>query len=388
MGLPDQFEKIASAANGRVGVAVQLLESGETADFHGDEHFPMHSVYKLPISMAVLQRVDRGELKLDQLVKVEPGDFVRTGMWSPVRDKYPNGTELTIAELLRYTICESDGSTSDVLMKLIGGPGNVMAFLEEIHVPGIQVINYEKEIGRDWETQYRNSATPKAAVALLAALQSKRKLSPESQALLLKLMTDSVPGAKRLKGELPAGTVVAHKTGTGGTQNGITSATNDIGIITLPDGRHLAVAAFVSDSTADDGTRDAVIARLAKAAWDRAKSLGRRSVGGRPVPRSISRLPIYWLVSIVSSDPCLSPTLNFPNYRDESARSISELGDFWAPLNSLITGHRPIIPITRLRIPMTPDHTAIQAAIRAAGSVARTAHKSFSQTVVFLIANS
>ena len=157
-------------------------------------------------------------------------------------------------------------------MTLIGGPGNVMAFLEEIHVPGIQVVNYEKEIGRDWETQYRNWATPKGAVALLLALQSKRKLSPESQALLLKLMTDSVPGAKRLKGELPAGTVVAHKTGTGGTQNGITSATNDIGMITLPDGRHLAVAAFVSDSTADDGTRDAVIARLTKAAWDRAQS--------------------------------------------------------------------------------------------------------------------
>jgi beta-lactamase class A len=88
-------------------------------------------------------------------------------------------------------------------------------------------------------------------------------------------MTEAIPGAKRLKGELPAGTVVADKTGTGGTRNGITSATNDIGIITLPDGRHLAVAAFVSDSTANDDTRDAIIARLAKAAWDRAHSLGR-----------------------------------------------------------------------------------------------------------------
>src|SRR5205085_7148653 len=247
----------------------------EAADLRDEEHCPMHSVYKLPISMAVLQRVDRGELKLDQLVRVEPSDFVRKGMSSPVRDKYPNGAELSIEELLRFTICESDGSTSDVLMKLIGGPGKVMLFLEGIHVPDIQVVNYEKEIGRDWETQYRNWATPKGALALLAALQSKRKLSAESQALLLKLMTEAIPGAKRLKGELPAGTVVAHKTGTGGTQNGITSATNDIGIITLPDGRHLAVAAFVSDSAANDDTRDAIIARLAKAAWDRAQSLGR-----------------------------------------------------------------------------------------------------------------
>ena len=88
-------------------------------------------------------------------------------------------------------------------------------------------------------------------------------------------MTEAIPGAKRLKGELPTGTVVAHKTGTGGTRNGITSATNDIGIITLTDGRHMAVAAFVSDSAADDDTRDEIIARLAKSAWNAAQSLGR-----------------------------------------------------------------------------------------------------------------
>ena len=57
-------------------------------------------------------------MKLDLQVKVEPSDVVRTGMYSPVRDRYPDGTELTIAELLRYSICESDGSTSDVLIKL------------------------------------------------------------------------------------------------------------------------------------------------------------------------------------------------------------------------------------------------------------------------------
>src|SRR5437660_2348296 len=112
----------------------------------------------------------------------------------------------------------------------------------------------------------------KGALALLAALQSKRKLSAESQAVLLKLTTESIPGAKRLKGQLPAGTVVAHKTGTGGTRDGITSATNDIGIITLPNGTHLAVAVFVSDSSADEATRESVIARMAKAVWDWALS--------------------------------------------------------------------------------------------------------------------
>src|SRR5262249_28013094 len=262
------WEKIAPIAKGRVGAAVMLLESGESAELNGDKPCVMQSVYKLPIAMAVLQRVDKGELKLEQMVEVEKKDFVRQGMASPVRDQYPDGTQLSLAELLRYTISESDGTASDVLMNLIGGARSVMAFLAGIGVSGINVVNFEKEIGRDWQTQYENSATPKAAVQLLAALQARRGLSAESRALVLKLMIESVPGAKRIKGQLPAGTLVAHKTGTGSTRGGITSATNDIGIITLPDGRHLAVAVFISDAAGDDAARDGVIARIANAAWD------------------------------------------------------------------------------------------------------------------------
>ena len=241
-GLPKEFEEIARDANGRVGVAVMLLESREFVELRGDERFPMHSVYKLPIAMAVLQRVERGELQLDQTVKVEKTDFVRKGIYSPLRDKYPQGAQLTIAELLRYAVAESDGTASDVLLKLTGGARGVMLFLNDINVSGVNVVNSEKEIGRDWQTQYENWATPKAAVELLAALQAHRGLSAESQAVLLKLTTESIPGAKRLKGQLPAGTVVAHKTGTGGTQDGITSATNDIGIITLPNPRQLSLS--------------------------------------------------------------------------------------------------------------------------------------------------
>ena len=271
-GLCKEFEEIAHDANGRVGVAVMLLESRESVELRGDERFPMHSVYKLPIAMAVLRRVDRGELQLDQTVKVEKTDFVRKGMYSPIRDKYPQGAKLTIAELLRYAVAESDGTASDVLLKLTGGAEGVMSFLNEISVSGVNVVNSEKEIGRDWQTQYENWATPKAAVELLAALQTPLGLSGKSQAFLVKLTTESIPGAKRLKGQLPAGTLVAHKTGTGGMRDGITSATNDIGIITLPNGTHLAVAVFVSDSSADETTRESVIARIAKAAWDWASS--------------------------------------------------------------------------------------------------------------------
>lgn len=180
----------------------------------------------------------------------------------------PNGVEMSVGELMGFAISESDGTASDVLMKLAGGPQAVQAFLAEIEITEMVVLNSEKELGRDWQVQYRNWASPEAAVTLLRALHERRGLSEASQTLLLRLLTESKPGANRLKGLLPAGTAIAHKTGTSGTQNGISAATNDIGIITLPNGRHLAIAVFVSDSPADEATREGVIAKIAKAVWD------------------------------------------------------------------------------------------------------------------------
>ncbi len=267
--LRKQIEQIAAAAKGRVGMAAVVFETGETVSLNPHDHFPMQSVYKLPIGMAVVKQVDAGKIKLDQKVSVTKKDFVRAGQHSPIRDKYPNGTEITVNELLRYAIAESDGTASDVLMKLAGGPGEIQSYLSELKITDLTVLNTEKEIGQDWETQYRNWASPEAAVALLRALHERQGLSESAHDLLLKFMIESTPGPKRLKGRLPTGTIVAHKTGTSGTENGITAATNDIGIITLPNGKHLAIAVFVSDSPADEATREGVIAKITKAVWEK-----------------------------------------------------------------------------------------------------------------------
>ena len=219
--------------------------------------------------MAALREVDAGRLKLDQKIRVEKSDFVRAGMKSPLRDKNPNGVETTVAELLQLSVSESDGTASDVLFRLSGGAQEIGKFLSENGVREIAVVNTEKEIGRDWETQYQNWATPPGAISLLRALHERRGLSEASRALMLKLLVETTTGPRRLKGLLPKDAIVAHKTGTSGTRDGITGATNDIGIITLPNGKHLAIAVFVSDSAADEATREAVIAKIAKAAWDK-----------------------------------------------------------------------------------------------------------------------
>jgi len=266
--LRDRIEQISQAARGRVGVKATVLETGESVTLNGDQQFPMQSVYKFPIGMAVLAQVDRGKLKLDQQVRVEPSDFVSDLQHSAIRDENPQGVELSLAELLKYMVSESDGTACDVLLKLVGGPEVVTQYLRDLGVNGIVVANTEKEIGQDKAVQYRNYASPNAAVVLLRALHEGQGLSKSSQALLRKLMTQTPTGLQRIKGLLPDGTVVAHKTGTSRTVDGVTAATNDVGLVTLPNGQHLAISVFVSDSGANKAVREEVIAKVAKAAWD------------------------------------------------------------------------------------------------------------------------
>jgi beta-lactamase class A len=103
----------------------------------------------------------------------------------------------------------------------------------------------EGAIGRNDQAGYRNSTTPESAVALLRVLEAGRGLSPEIRAVLLRLMSTSSTRANRIQGLLPQGTPVAHKIGSSGTAQGVTRGTNDIGIVTLPNGMHLAIVAFV-----------------------------------------------------------------------------------------------------------------------------------------------
>lgn len=228
----------------------------------------MQSVYKFPIAMAILAQVDQGNLTIDQKIRVEAGDIVQD---SRILDENSQGKEYSLTELLQYMVSESDSTACDVLLRLIGEPQRVTAYLRDLGVNDIVVANTENEIqfGQDAELQYRNYATPNAAVDLLRILHEGRGLSESSQALLQQLMTETTTGPNRIKGLLPEGTIVAHKTGTSATVDGVTAATNDVGLVTLPNGQHLAIAVFISDSTADSPTREEAIAKITRAVWDR-----------------------------------------------------------------------------------------------------------------------
>ncbi|MGZ3820586.1 MAG: class A beta-lactamase, subclass A2 [Mucilaginibacter sp.] len=263
-----QIIQIAGQAKGIVGVSILGLESRDTLNYNGNARLVMHSVMKFPIAMTVLNLVDKGKYKLDQKFKVSKKDLP-TGTWSPLRDKYPDGTEIALSDLLSYMVSLSDNNACDFLLKKLGGPETVENYIRSLGINGINIVASEGDMAKAWEVQYTNWCKPADVVHLLDIFYEGKALSKSSNEFLWKIMTETSTGPHRIKGLLPQGAIVAHKTGTSGTNDeGLTPATNDVGIITLPNGKHLAIAVLVCNSKADETTRDGVIAQIAKAAWD------------------------------------------------------------------------------------------------------------------------
>jgi len=265
------IDSIATHSKAHIGVSALLLETGDTLTYRGNDHYPMQSVYKFPISMAMLHQVDLGKYKLDENITITNDDIMPLGH-SPIREAHPHGgVTMTVREISRYNIQESDGTACDVLLRLLGGTKKTDAYIKSLGVKGINIATTEKEQQQDDTTQYRNWATPVGMTQLYKVFYQGKVLSKQSYDVLWKDMASSFPGAKRIKGLLPAGTVVAHKTGTSGTHNGFTAATNDSGIIILPNGKHLALAVFVSDSKGSEAEREGWIAQISKAVYDHFK---------------------------------------------------------------------------------------------------------------------
>ncbi len=260
---------IVSHTKGTIGIAVIHLESGDTLSVNGHDKLPMQSVYKYPLGLAVLRQVDEGRLSLDQRIIVKKSDLL-PNTWSPLREKYPNGdTAVALDEILKVTVAMSDNNGCDLLFRMLGGPTHVNRFIHSLGINDIAIVNTEEEMGKDRTAQFRNYVTPVGLAKLLVLMHQGKILSQKNTRYIMNVLEETTTGPNRLKGLLPAGTVVAHKTGSSGTdERGITAATNDAGIITLPDGSHVAVVVFVSNSPAKEKEREGVIASVAKAVWD------------------------------------------------------------------------------------------------------------------------
>jgi beta-lactamase class A len=280
-------------------VGIHHLETGRELFVNGSEPFPMASTFKVPVAVQLLTLVDGGKARLDSMITLAPGDLhPGSGTLSNLFDD--PGVALSLRNLMELMLIISDNSATDLVLKAAGGGKAVNDRLAALGVrglsvdrPTIQLIadaigvrnlgpesewslagfsakarlvspEAQKTAAAAFYQDRRDTSTPEAMTRLLFKVWHREALSRASTDLLLDVMLRCETGAARLKGILPGGTDVMHKTGSLGI-----GVANDVGIIRLPDGAgHVIVSVFVKESAADVATQERVIAQVARAAYD------------------------------------------------------------------------------------------------------------------------
>ena len=270
--LRNKIEQIVSDKKAVVGVSIIGNNGKDTISLHGDRRFPMQSVFKFHIALAVLSEVDKGKLSLDQTIEISKDDMLPEDFWSPLRDENPNGGSFTVEKLIQYSVSHSDNTACDVLIRLIGTPKTVEEYFRKNNIQDIQITFNEEEMQAKWDNMFENWTTPKAASETLRMFYENKDnlLSKSSYDFFWKTNKETITGQNRIKGQLPEGTIVAHKTGWSGTnkETGITAAVNNIGIVFLPNGEYFIISVFVSESKESFDTNEKIIADIAKATYD------------------------------------------------------------------------------------------------------------------------
>ncbi|WP_375421444.1 serine hydrolase [uncultured Sphingomonas sp.] len=233
-------ERLASMARenpGEYGIAALDLATGETVSFNGHQAFPMASTMKIAVAAAYLSEVDAGRRTLDEAVSGVPASTLMDAM-----------------------ITRSDNRATDLLMGTLGGPQSIDAWLRARSLAGMRVDRTIAQLLSDRRDlrDVRDSSTPVAMLGLLRLIDTNDALKPESRRLLLGLMARCATGSNRIRGILPPGATVEHKTGT------LSGYTGDVGYLTTPAGRRIAVVLFARGGS----NRPAIIATAARAIYD------------------------------------------------------------------------------------------------------------------------
>jgi len=263
-----KVDSLQNKITGRIGFQVRLLETCDDLGYNQQRHFVMQSVFKFPIAVMLLDEADHGRFSLDQQIFIAKSSLHKTV--SKLYEKYPEGNvTVPLMEILGDMLIYSDNNACDIIIGLLGGEKKITDYLHAHGIIDMNIKYNEARMHSAWKNQYANWCTTAAQIKLLKMIFDQSILDKESNTLLRSLMRETYVAPKRIRYLLPRATPVEHRSGTSATDaNGMSAATNDVGIITLPDGRHLAIAIFLMDSFENAEKRDAIIAEIAKAAFD------------------------------------------------------------------------------------------------------------------------
>jgi len=247
----EQIAELANGSKGRIGVYAVDLASGEEVAVLGDMRFPMASTSKVAVAATFLDGVDKGKYSLtSEYPLMIP---IRSKKFSSERAPVKEGNFVAGYELISLMISKSCNSCTDALLKVVGGPDVVNAWMRD--TAGIEEFELSRDIATlvrddgefdpvEWMDP-RDSASPRAMGKLLAGLYQGQWLSGPSRNLLMAALEETTTGKRRMNAALPMEAALAHKTGT------LSRTASDIGIFRLADGRAIAAAIYVTGQSAN-----------------------------------------------------------------------------------------------------------------------------------------
>lgn len=266
--LKTQLQKIIAGADARAGVAV--IADGDTLTVNGSPDYPLMSVMKLHQAVAVARILEERGLPLTTTVHIYVQDL-KAGTWSPLRDARPGGGfDMSVAELLRYTLQQSDNNACDILFDRFAAPEHVDSIIRSMGFRDFRIAATEDEMHRDLKKCRENVSSPLSAADLMDRLASGTlPLGKEYADFIRSTLLECRTGLNRLPLPLEgSGALIGHKTGTSDREaDGRWTGINDVGFVLLPDGRSYTLAVFISDSALGMEENEKLIADISGAVY-------------------------------------------------------------------------------------------------------------------------
>lgn len=267
--LEAELQAIVDTVPARVGIAVIDLAHADTVVVGNDNVYALMSVFKLHEALAVAAILEARGQTFDTLITIGRADL-NPDTWSPMVERFGViDTALTVDALLADLLLFSDNNASNILFDKVVPVTATDSIVKALTGLRDFDLRYtERQMQADHALSYGNRSTPLACALLIAKVFTDSLVAPAHQQRIRELLAGCQSAPDRIAAavtEMP-GATLAHRTGSGYTNpDGAVTAVNDVAYITLPGGRHLALAVLVRDYHGPQARADAMIARVARA---------------------------------------------------------------------------------------------------------------------------
>lgn len=268
--ISDTISEIVASYPGEIGVAV-IIDDSDTVAVNNRNIYPMMSVFKVHQALALCDDFDRRGISLDTLITIRR-DELDPHTWSPMMKDYPDSEfSLTVKDLLRYTLRQSDNNASNLMFGRLLGVEETDSFISTVILRRDFRIAYtEAEMSADHRRAYSNSTSPLGAAELINRLFTDSLVSRDKQDFIMRTLGECETGKDRIAAPLidRDGVSIAHKTGSGYiNEEGVLAAHNDVAYICLPNGTRYSLAVFVKDFKGNETQAAEAIAHVSAAVY-------------------------------------------------------------------------------------------------------------------------